>query len=49
MGAPGAGFYAEEGRGHDEVRIAYVLNTDDLARAMRVLAAALDAYPGRTS
>jgi len=49
MVAPGAGFYAEEGRGHDEVRIAYVLNTDDLARAMRVLAAALDAYPGRTS
>lgn len=46
MVAPGAGFYAEAGRGRDEVRIAYVLNTQDLALAMRLLAAAVAQYPG---
>ncbi len=45
MVAPGAGFYAEPGRGNDEVRIAYVLNCDDLALAMRLLASALAKYP----
>ena len=34
MVAPGPGFYATPGRGVDECRIAYVLNTDDLADAM---------------
>ncbi len=34
--------------GKDEVRMAYVLKKEDLARAMKVLAAALKAYPGRT-
>lgn len=47
MMAPGAGFYATEGLGHDEVRIAYVLNETDLAAAMKCLEAALSAYPGR--
>jgi aspartate aminotransferase len=44
MVAPGGGFYAAEGRGHDEVRIAYVLNEFDLSRAMRILVAGLAAY-----
>ncbi|PIE19218.1 MAG: aspartate aminotransferase [Proteobacteria bacterium] len=48
MVAPGPGFYATEGLGHDEVRIAYVLDVDRLRRAMDHLAAALDAYPGAT-
>lgn len=47
MMAPGAGFYATEGLGRDEVRIAYVLNESDLAAAMECLEAALAAYPGR--
>ncbi len=48
MMAPGAGFYATDGLGKDEVRIAYVLNETDLAAAMECLEAALVAYPGRT-
>ena len=36
------------GMGRDEVRMAYVLNKEDLARAMKILSAALQAYPGRT-
>ena len=34
--------------GRDEVRIAYVLKKEELAKALRVLEAALEAYPGRT-
>ncbi len=44
MVAPAAGFYATPGLGRDEVRIAYVLNTDDIARSMKVLRAGLEAY-----
>lgn len=47
MMAPGDGFYATDGLGSDEVRIAYVLNCDDLKAAMECLAAGLSAYPGR--
>jgi aspartate aminotransferase len=47
MVAPASGFYSTEGRGRNEVRIAYVLNTDDLKNAMETLAEALKAYPGR--
>ncbi|MDE6513386.1 MAG: pyridoxal phosphate-dependent aminotransferase [Muribaculaceae bacterium] len=46
--APANGFYTTPGAGKNEVRIAYVLNKDDLGAALRVLAAALAAYPGRT-
>lgn len=46
--APASGFYTTPGMGRDEVRMAYVLNKEDLAKAMKVLAAALEAYPGRT-
>lgn len=44
MIAPGPGFYATPGKGHDEARIAYVLNVDDLKRAMQILAAGIEAY-----
>ena len=44
MVAPGAGFYASEGKGHDEVRIAYVLEEPKLVRAVEVLKAGLEAY-----
>ena len=43
-----SGFYATPGLGKDEIRIAYVLNTDELNEAMDCLEAALVAYPGRT-
>ena len=46
MLSPGPGFYATPGLGFDECRIAYVLNTDDLERAMDCLEAALRVYPG---
>jgi aspartate aminotransferase len=48
MVAPASGFYSTPGLGKQEVRIAYVLNREDLARAMETLAEALLAYPGRT-
>lgn len=47
MFAPGAPFYATEGRGIDEVRIAYVLNQKDLSRAMELLALGIKAYQNR--
>lgn len=48
MLAPGTGFYATPGLGKQEVRIAYVLECPQLEQAMRVLALALQQYPGRT-
>ena len=48
MIAPGNGFYATPGKGVDEARLAYVLNCEDLKRAMELLAKGLQAYPGRT-
>lgn len=47
MSAPAENFYASKGIGTDEVRIAYVLNTDDLKKAMHILKEGLKAYPGR--
>ncbi|MFQ6032996.1 MAG: pyridoxal phosphate-dependent aminotransferase [Candidatus Zixiibacteriota bacterium] len=44
MIAPGPGFYATPGKGQDEARIAYVLNVDDLRKAMRILAKGIEAY-----
>jgi len=44
MVAPAAGFYATPNLGRDEVRIAYVLNTEDLAQAMNILAMGVKAY-----
>jgi len=48
MMAPAAGFYTTPGAGRNQVRIAYVLNKEDLTRALVVLKKALEAYPGRT-
>lgn len=45
--APAAGFYTTPGLGRDEVRLAYVICKEDLARALVVLQKALEAYPGR--
>lgn len=44
MMAPGSGFYSTPGEGRNEVRMAYVLNQEDLAKALDVLARALEAY-----
>ena len=44
MMAPGSGFYTDPSEGRDEVRMAYVLNREDLAKALEVLAKALEAY-----
>jgi aspartate aminotransferase len=47
MFAPAEGFYATPGLGRSEVRIAYVLNEDDLRKAMKILEAGLAAYTSR--
>ena len=47
MLAPASGFYTDPNKGRNEVRIAYVLNKEDLRRALFVLGKALEAYPGR--
>lgn len=49
MLAPATGFYGTEGLGKDEVRLAYVLNTDAISASMDCLEKALEQYPGRTS
>lgn len=48
MLAPGSGFYATEGLGKNEVRLAYVLNVNAINAAMDCLENALAQYPGRT-
>jgi aspartate aminotransferase len=47
MLAPASGFYSTPGSGLDEVRLAYVLNKEDLKNAMICLEKALLVYPGR--
>ena len=47
MITPGEGFYTEPGMGVDEARLAYVIEHDDLVRAMRVLAQGIEAYNNR--
>jgi aspartate aminotransferase len=47
MMAPGPGFYASPNAGRNQVRIAYVLQQDDLQTAMKVLKEALAAYSAR--
>ncbi len=46
MLAPAAGFYATSGLGKNEARIAYVLNTKDLEKAIEILRRALIEYKG---
>lgn len=48
MLAPATGFYSTPGAGSDEVRIAYILNKEDLKNAMICLEEALKVYLGRT-
>jgi aspartate aminotransferase len=47
MMAPATGFYSTAGAGQNEVRMAYVLNSNDLQQAMTCLEEALKVYPGR--
>ena len=47
MFAPGNGFYNTPGSGVNEARLAYVLKSEDLERAIYILGEALKAYPGR--
>ncbi len=47
MLAPGDGFYANPELGRRQARAAYVLQVPKLQRSCQVLAAALQAYPGR--
>jgi aspartate aminotransferase len=44
MVAPASGFYATEGAGRDEIRIAYVLEVEKLKRAMHILEKGIEAY-----
>lgn len=44
MMAPASGFYTTPGAGRDEVRLAYVLNQDDLRTALHILERALEKY-----
>jgi len=48
MLAPAGGFYGTPGLGTTEVRLAYVLNSEDLEKAMDCLEKALEEYPGRS-
>ncbi len=47
MLAPATGFYGTPGLGKKEVRLAYVLNTNDINAAMDCLEIALKQYPGK--
>jgi len=49
MMAPASGFYSTPGIGNNQVRVAYVLNIDDLKEAVECLEVALKVYPGRTN
>ena len=44
--APASGFYTTPDHGRDEVRLAYVIEKPELAKALEVLRHALEAYPG---
>jgi aspartate aminotransferase len=46
MMAPAAGFYSHPELGRNQVRMAYVLKKEDLAKALLILEKALEAYPG---
>ena len=48
MLAPATGFYGTKGLGKNEVRLAYVLNLNDINEAMDCLEKALEQYPNKT-
>lgn len=47
MLAPATGFYSSANCGKNEVRVAYVLNKEELSKAIKCLEIALQEYPGR--
>ncbi len=47
MIAPGPGFYVSAGKGRQEARIAYVLNTEELKRSLKILEEGLSIYRSR--
>lgn len=47
MMAPASGFYSTPEAGKNQVRLAYVLNTTDLKKALVCIEKGLEAYPGR--
>ena len=49
MLAPASGFYGTPGLGKQEVRLAYVLNSNSINLAMDCLEKALEQYPGKIS
>tara|TARA_B110000037_G_scaffold53567_1_gene65670 strand:- start:53826 stop:55025 length:1200 start_codon:yes stop_codon:yes gene_type:complete len=49
MMAPATGFYATQGLGKNEVRIAYVLEKESLKKAVKCIKESLKEYPGRTN
>ena len=49
MMAPASGFYNTPGLGKNEVRLAYVINNENIDAAMDCLEAALKIYPGNIS
>lgn len=48
MVTPAASFYKTPGKGKNHARIAYVLEVDDMKKALHILEEGLKAYPGRT-
>ena len=44
--APASGFYSTKNEGKNQVRIAYVLNKQDLIKSVLILKEALKVYPG---
>lgn len=49
MLAPASGFYSTAGLGKKEVRVAYVLNLNDINKSMDCLERALQSYPNKTN
>jgi aspartate aminotransferase len=49
MLAPATGFYASKDCGKNEVRIGYVLKTEDLEKCVEILREALNVYPQKTN
>ncbi|MCG2760122.1 MAG: pyridoxal phosphate-dependent aminotransferase, partial [Candidatus Delongbacteria bacterium] len=47
MVAPASGFYATPGLGKNQIRIAYVLKTEDLKKAINIIKLALEEYNKR--
>jgi aspartate aminotransferase len=47
MVAPAGGFYSSEGLGKNQIRLAYVLNKEDLRKAINIIREGLKIYPGK--